>query len=69
MIVSMEEMDVCDISALLNICQPAISHQLKVSRQSKLIILQNEGKVVYYSLDYEHIKPIFNQGLQHINEK
>lgn len=66
---SMEEMCVCDISALLNISRSAISHQLKGLRQSKLVKPRKEGKVVYYSLDDDHIKQIFNQGLQHINEK
>ena len=66
---SMEEMCVCDISVLLNMSQSAISHQLKGLRQSKLVKPRKEGKVVYYSLDDDHIKQIFNQGLQHINEK
>lgn len=66
---SMEEMCVCDISVLLNMSQSAISHQLKVLKQSKLVKPRKDGKVVYYSLDDNHIEQIFNQGLQHINEK
>lgn len=66
---SIEEMCVCDISVLLNMSQSAISHQLRGLRQSKLVKPRKEGKVVYYSLDDDHIKQIFNQGLQHINEK
>lgn len=66
---SMEEMCVCDISVLLNMSQSAISHQLKVLRQSKLVKIRKEGKVVYYTLDDEHIRQIFNQGLQHIKER
>jgi len=66
---SMEEMCVCDISVLLNMSQSAISHQLKVLRQSKLVKLRKKGKVVYYSLNDVHIEQIFNQGLQHIDEK
>lgn len=65
----MAEMCVCDISALLSMNQSAISHQLKILRQAKLVKSRREGKVVYYSLDDEHIKGIFNQGLIHINEK
>lgn len=66
---SMEEMCVCDISALLTMSQPAVSHQLKVLRQSKLVKFRKDGKVVYYSLDDEHIKQIFYQGLEHVSER
>ncbi|MEG6616976.1 metalloregulator ArsR/SmtB family transcription factor [Peptococcaceae bacterium 1198_IL3148] len=62
------EMCVCDIAALLNMTQSAISHQLRVLKQAKLVKNRKEGKVVYYSLDDEHVKQIFNQGLVHINE-
>ena len=63
------EMCVCDISVLLNMTQSAISHQLRVLRQSTLVKNRKEGKIVYYSLDDDHIKSIFDQGLIHINEK
>ncbi|MCQ4924424.1 metalloregulator ArsR/SmtB family transcription factor [Tissierella carlieri] len=63
------EMCVCDIAALLNMTQSAISHQLRVLRQATLVKNRKEGKVVYYSLDDEHVKHIFDQGLIHINEK
>lgn len=62
------EMCVCDISALLNMSQSATSHQLRVLKQARLVKYRKSGKVVYYSLDDEHIKNIFNQGLMHINE-
>ncbi len=62
------EMCVCDISVLLNMTQSAISHQLRVLKQAKLVKNRKEGKVVYYSLDDEHVKQIFDQGLTHINE-
>ena len=65
---SMEEMCVCDISALLNMSQSAISHQLKVLRQAKLVKLRRDGKVVYYSLDDDHIDDIIKKALSHINE-
>lgn len=63
-----DEMCVCDIAALLNMSQSAISHQLRVLKQSRLVKFRRQGKVVYYSLDDEHIKQIFDQGLMHINE-
>ena len=62
------EMCVCDISALLNMTQSAISHQLRILKQAKLVKSWREGKVVFYSLDDDHVKQIFNQGLDHINE-
>lgn len=62
------EMCVCDISILLGMTQSSISHQLRVLKTSKLVKNRKEGKVVYYSLDDEHIKHIFEQGLEHINE-
>jgi len=63
------EMCVCDIAALLNMTQSAISHQLRVLKQARLVKFRRDGKVVYYSLDDEHVKHIFDQGLVHINEQ
>ena len=62
------ELCVCDIAALLGMSQSAISHQLRVLRQARLVKHRKEGKVVFYSLDDDHIKSIFNQGLEHILE-
>ena len=62
------EMCVCDIAVLLNMTQSAISHQLRVLKQANLVKNRKEGKVVFYSLDDEHVKQIFDQGLIHINE-
>ena len=63
------DMCVCDIAVLLNMTQSAISHQLRVLKQARLVKYKKEGKVVYYSLDDAHVKQIFNQGLIHINER
>ncbi|AGX42769.1 ArsR/SmtB family transcription factor [Clostridium saccharobutylicum] len=63
------EMCVCDIAALLGMTQSAISHQLRVLKQARLVKYKREGKVVYYSLDDDHVKRIFDQGLIHISEK
>ena len=63
------EMCVCDIAALLNMTQSAISHQMRVLKQARLVKYRKSGKVVYYSLDDSHIKDIFDQGLLHINER
>ena len=62
------EMCVCDLSALLGMSQSAISHQLRVLKIARLVKFRREGKVVYYSLDDEHIKHIFDEGYKHITE-
>lgn len=62
------EMCVCDIATVLNMTQSAISHQLRVLKQAKLVKNRRDGKVIYYSLDDEHVKQIFDQGLNHISE-
>ena len=62
------EMCVWDLSALLNISQSAISHQLRVLKSARLVKFRRAGKVIYYSLDDEHIKQIFDAGLHHITE-
>jgi len=61
------EMCVCDITALLGLTQSAVSHQLRVLKQARLVKSRREGKMVYYSLDDEHVKQIFDQGLAHIS--
>lgn len=63
------EMCVCDIAFLLNMTQSAISHQLRVLKLARLVKNRKAGKVVFYSLDDEHVKQIFDQGLIHINER
>jgi len=62
------EMCVCDLSALLGVSQSAVSHQLRTLKSARLVRYRREGKVVYYSLDDEHIKTIFDEGLNHITE-
>ncbi|MDD2362257.1 MAG: metalloregulator ArsR/SmtB family transcription factor [Oscillospiraceae bacterium] len=62
------EMCVCDIAALLGMTKSSISHQLRVLKQTRLVKYRREGKVVFYSLQDEHIKNIFDQALSHISE-
>ena len=61
-------MCVCDIAYLLNMTQSAISHQLRVLKQARLVKNRKDGKVVFYSLDDEHVKSIMDQGLIHVYE-
>lgn len=62
------EMCVCDLAEILGMSQSAISHQLRVLKQAKLVKNRREGKTVFYSLDDNHIGTIINQGLEHIME-
>lgn len=63
------EMCVCDIAFLLNMSQSSISHQLRLLKQARLVKFRRDGKTVYYSLDDEHVKMMFDQGLIHVKEK
>ena len=63
-----EELCVCDLAALLDMTQSAISHQLRVLKSNRLVKFRREGKVIYYSLADDHIKHIFNDGFKHILE-
>ena len=62
------EMCVCDIAALLGMTQSAISHQLRILKQARLVKARREGKMVYYALGDDHVRTIFAQGLDHILE-
>lgn len=62
------EMCVCDIAEILNMTQSAISHQLRVLKQNRLVRFRREGKNIIYSLADEHVRSIINQGMEHINE-
>lgn len=65
---SFSEMCVCDISILLNMNQSTISHQLKTLRQTRLVTARRDGKVVYYSLNDEHVRNIIELGRIHLVE-
>jgi len=62
------EMCVCDVAVLLNMTKSAISHQLRVLKQSNLVKYRKEGKIVYYSLADDHVKAIIEMGMEHIRE-
>lgn len=65
---STHEMCVCDLACLLEMNHSAISHQLRVLKANRLVKYRKDGKVVYYSLDDEHISKIIACALEHINE-
>ena len=62
------EMCVCDIAEVLSMTQSAISHQLRLLKQAKLVKNRREGKTVYYSLADDHVRTIIDQGMEHIEE-
>lgn len=62
------EMCVCDIAQLLNMSQSAISHQLRVLKQSRLVKYRRDGKTVFYSLADDHVRAILGQGMDHVME-
>ena len=62
------EVCVCDLAEILGMTQSAISHQLRVLKQMKLVKNRREGKTVYYSLADGHIQTIISQGMEHIAE-
>ncbi|MBP0976699.1 MAG: winged helix-turn-helix transcriptional regulator [Oscillospiraceae bacterium] len=64
-----EEMCVCDIAGLLGMQQSAISHQLRVLKQARLVKFRREGKTVFYSLADGHVETMLSQGLEHAAEQ
>ncbi|MGI6669937.1 MAG: ArsR/SmtB family transcription factor [Acetivibrionales bacterium] len=57
---------VCDIAEAVGMTQSAVSHQLRIMRNMRLVKFRKEGKSVYYSLDDDHVLQLFNQGMEHI---
>lgn len=62
------EVCVCDLAEVLNMTQSAISHQLKILKQSKLVKSRRDGKSIFYSLADDHVRSIIDQGMEHIRE-
>lgn len=63
------ELCVCDLAAVLGLSQSAVSHQLRLLRSIRLVRPRRDGRVVFYSLDDQHIISIFKQTLQHVEEE
>ena len=62
------ELCVCDLAEVVGMTQSAVSHQLRILKQMKLVKNRREGKTVFYSLADGHIQSILNQGIEHIIE-
>ncbi len=62
------EVCVCDMAAALNMTDSAVSHQLKILKQNKLIKSRRVGRSVFYSLADDHVRAIVSQGMEHVTE-
>lgn len=62
------EVCVCDLAEELNMTQSAISHQLRILKQSRLVKARRDGKSIFYSLADDHVRAMIDQGLEHIRE-
>lgn len=63
-----DELCVCDLALLLAISQSALSHQLRMLRDRRVVARRKAGRVVYYRLADEHVRRAFNDGLRHVTE-
>ena len=63
-----QELCVCDLAAALNMTQSAISHQLRILKQNKLVRSRRDGKQVFYALADDHVHSIIDQGMEHVLE-
>ena len=64
-----DEEELYDLAEALHMTQSAISHQLKILKQSKLVKSRREGKSIFYSLADDHVRSIIDQGKEHIEEE
>ena len=62
------ELCVCDLASLINVTVSAISHQLRLLRGMRLVRYRKQGKIVYYSLDDQHIENIIREAKTHVEE-
>jgi DNA-binding transcriptional ArsR family regulator len=66
---SRAEVPVCDLAELLGLTQSAVSHQLRLLRHARLVKSRRDGQHIYYTLDDDHIVKLFEQGLEHVQER
>ena len=63
------EICVCDLAELLGMTQSAISHQLRILKQARLVKATRQGKMMIYALADDHVRTIVGQGLEHVLEE
>lgn len=62
------ELCVCDLCAVLNMKQSAVSHQLRTLRQARIVTARRDGKIIYYTLNDAHVRKVLRVGLAHLCE-
>lgn len=62
------ELCVCDLATLLGVTQSAVSHQLRILKDAKLVKFRREGKSIFYTLDDDHVRAILSLGMEHLSE-
>jgi ArsR family transcriptional regulator len=68
-LLSKQELCVCHLALLLNATNSLVSHQLRILRNLRLVKVRREGQMAFYSLDDDHIRHLFNEGLIHVRER
>jgi len=63
------ELCVCDLAAITGSSESAVSHQLRILRNLKIVRFRRDGKIVFYRLDDDHVETLINQSLEHVQEQ
>jgi ArsR family transcriptional regulator len=66
---SRSELCVCDLAQLIGLSESAVSHQLRLLRGMRLVRARRDGRMVFYTLDDQHILRLFEQGMEHVEER
>lgn len=67
-VLSRGELCVCHLAALLGLTESAVSHQLRLLRNTRVVRSRRQGRLIYYALDDKHVLTLFRQGLRHVEE-
>jgi DNA-binding transcriptional ArsR family regulator len=65
---SRTELCVGDLASQLNVSESAVSHQLRLLRNTRIVRARREGRMIFYALDDKHVLALFRQGLRHVQE-
>jgi DNA-binding transcriptional ArsR family regulator len=67
-VLSRGELSVCHLAELLGLTESAVSHQLRLLRNTRVVRPRRAGRLIYYALDDKHVLTLFRQGLKHVEE-
>jgi ArsR family transcriptional regulator, lead/cadmium/zinc/bismuth-responsive transcriptional repressor len=67
-VLSRDELNVGDIASRLGVTESAVSHQLRLLRNTRIVRSRREGRMIFYALDDKHVLGLFRQGLKHVQE-